>query len=46
MRRFEVTSRPLWTALTDDEWGTVVEHNRAADFPETASRWPGAPLRG
>jgi ubiquinone/menaquinone biosynthesis C-methylase UbiE len=39
LRRFELTSRPLWTALTPEEWGAMLAHIRAADFPETSSRW-------
>jgi hypothetical protein len=39
LSRFELGSRPLWTALSDREWAAVVEHNHAADFPETTSRW-------
>jgi SAM-dependent methyltransferase len=39
MRRFELRSRPLWGALTEEEWSAIVAHNRAADYPETAAVW-------
>ncbi len=39
LRRFELTSRPLWAALTREEWGAMLAHIRAADFPETNSQW-------
>lgn len=39
LSRFERTSRPLWAALTPEEWDAMLAHIRAADFPETDSRW-------
>jgi ubiquinone/menaquinone biosynthesis C-methylase UbiE len=37
--RYERLNKPLWTALTPEEWGALIVHVRAADFPETNSRW-------
>jgi SAM-dependent methyltransferase len=39
LRRYERLNQPLWTALTPEEWDAVMTHVRAADFPETSSRW-------
>jgi ubiquinone/menaquinone biosynthesis C-methylase UbiE len=36
--RYERLNKPLWTALTPEEWGALMVHVRAADFPETNSR--------
>jgi ubiquinone/menaquinone biosynthesis C-methylase UbiE len=37
--RFECQNRPLWTALTPEEYETMAAHVRFNDFPETTSRW-------
>jgi hypothetical protein len=39
LSRYERLNEPLWTALTPEEWDAVITHVRAADFPETSSRW-------
>ena len=31
--------RAMWAALTDDEFATMEDHMRLADFPETADTW-------
>ena len=38
LRRWD-RQKPSWTALTPEEWDTLTAHVRAADFPETISRW-------
>ena len=38
MRRWD-EQQPAWTAYTSAAWDTFAAHVRAADFPETASRW-------
>jgi SAM-dependent methyltransferase len=38
LRRWD-RQKPWWTALTLEEWDSVTAHVRAADFPETTSRW-------
>src|SRR3954454_821220 len=40
LERFAGTHRPLWTALSDGEWTTILDHVTRCDFPETASGWP------
>jgi SAM-dependent methyltransferase len=37
--RWERQSRPLWTALTPEDYEAMRAHVRANDFPETTSRW-------
>jgi SAM-dependent methyltransferase len=37
--RFEQVYRPLWSALTADEWASITNHVRAADLPESPSVW-------
>jgi hypothetical protein len=37
--RWERQNRPLWTALTPEEYETMAAHVRFHDFPETTSRW-------
>jgi SAM-dependent methyltransferase len=37
--RWERQSRPLWTALTPEDYDAMRAHVRANDFPETTSRW-------
>lgn len=37
--RFEAVYRPLWPAMTADEWAAIAAHVRAADFPESPSGW-------
>jgi SAM-dependent methyltransferase len=39
LRRYERLNQPLWAAMTPEEWDAVIAHVRAADFPETSSRW-------
>jgi hypothetical protein len=39
LNRFETGSRPLWTAMTSSEWAAMVDHTRAADYPETVAKW-------
>jgi cyclopropane fatty-acyl-phospholipid synthase-like methyltransferase len=39
IKRFEMGSRPLWAAMTSNEWAAMLDHIRAADYPETAARW-------
>jgi ubiquinone/menaquinone biosynthesis C-methylase UbiE len=39
LTRYEMLNQPLWNALTSDEWEAMITHVRAADFPETTSRW-------
>ena len=39
LHRYERLNQPLWTALRPEEWDAVMTHVRAADFPETSSRW-------
>jgi SAM-dependent methyltransferase len=39
LRRWDRQNRPLWTALTSEEYDTLGAHVRANDFPETTSRW-------
>jgi len=38
LRRWD-RQKPSWTALTPEDWDTMAAHVRAADFPETNSRW-------
>jgi SAM-dependent methyltransferase len=33
------TYRSRWSAITDEEFATMLEHNRLADFPESADGW-------
>jgi SAM-dependent methyltransferase len=33
------TYRPVWAAITDDEFATMEAHMRLADFPEPAATW-------
>jgi SAM-dependent methyltransferase len=37
--RFEKVHRTDWTALTPEEWATILEHVRTSDFPEPSSVW-------
>ncbi len=37
--RFETVSRARWSALSGDEWTAMLTHVRAADYPESSSRW-------
>jgi len=37
--RWECQNRPLWTALTPEEYETMAAHVRFNDFPEATSRW-------
>ena len=37
--RWERQNRPLWTALTPEEYEAMKAHVHAFDFPETTSRW-------
>jgi SAM-dependent methyltransferase len=37
--RFETVSRPLWSSLSEVEWTAMLSHIRAADHPESSSRW-------
>jgi SAM-dependent methyltransferase len=37
--RWERQNRPLWTALTPEEYEAMTAHVRDNDFPETTSRW-------
>jgi hypothetical protein len=39
LRRYELLNQPLWSALIAEEWEAMITHVRAADFPETTSRW-------
>jgi cyclopropane fatty-acyl-phospholipid synthase-like methyltransferase len=39
VRRFEQTNKKLWTALTPDEWSSVMKHVNESDIPESASSW-------
>jgi ubiquinone/menaquinone biosynthesis C-methylase UbiE len=39
LARYERLNQPLWSALTSEEWVAMAAHVRAADFPETNSRW-------
>jgi hypothetical protein len=39
LERFAATTRRLWTALSLQEWSTIVDHVNRCDFPETASGW-------
>jgi hypothetical protein len=39
LERFATTSQPLWSALSDAEWTTILDHVTHCDFPETASGW-------
>ena len=38
------SNRPLWAALSDEEFASVDAHNRAADYPDTAETWRGLGL--
>ena len=39
LARFEATNRPLWGALTDGEWHSILDHVTRCDFPETPADW-------
>ena len=39
LERFAATTQRLWTALSPQEWSTIVDHVNRCDFPETASGW-------
>ena len=39
LSRWEHQNRPLWTALTPEEFEAMRAHVHAYDFPETTSRW-------
>ena len=39
--RFEVVYRPLWPAMTPDEWAAIMAHIRGCDYPESPSGWAG-----
>ncbi|MBX9580101.1 MAG: class I SAM-dependent methyltransferase [Gemmataceae bacterium] len=39
--RFEATYRPLFAAMTADEWAAIMAHVRACDLPESPSGWAG-----
>ena len=41
LERFAATSRPLWSALSAEEWGCILDHVTHCDFPETPSGWIG-----
>src|SRR5215212_3169725 len=34
-----LTLRSAWSAVSDEQFEAFNSHNRASDFPETASRW-------
>jgi hypothetical protein len=38
MRRWDL-QRALWTAYSDEEFATMTDHVRSADFPETDASW-------
>jgi hypothetical protein len=37
--RFCDVNRPLWNALTTEEWNQIENHVRSSDLPETRSGW-------
>ena len=39
LARFAAICRPLWTALTPEEWDCINDHVTQCDFPETSSTW-------
>jgi SAM-dependent methyltransferase len=39
VKRFEQINEKLWTALTPDEWNSVMKHVSESDIPESASSW-------
>jgi SAM-dependent methyltransferase len=39
LARFARVNRPLWSALTAEEWDAVLRHVTNCDFPETVSGW-------
>ena len=41
LERFAVTNRPLWSALSAEEWACILDHVTHCDFPETPSGWLG-----
>ena len=41
LERFTTINQPIWSALTDAEWATILDHVTHCDFPETASGWLG-----
>ena len=41
LERFAVTNRPLWSALSAEEWACILDHVTHCDFPETPSGWMG-----
>src|SRR5262245_30008872 len=39
LERFAAINQALWSALTDEEWATILDHVTQCDFPETPSAW-------
>jgi ubiquinone/menaquinone biosynthesis C-methylase UbiE len=39
LARFAAVNEPLWSALTAEEWQSILAHVTHCDFPETAARW-------
>lgn len=41
LERYATANRPLWDALSTDEWAKLLDHVNRCDFPETPSGWLG-----